>query len=68
MGISMEGSIARLSMQMSHQNTMEQAQVKMLSKTLDASEQSALSLVEDLSQITPSASAGTIGAVLDVKA
>lgn len=66
MGVSMEQSIARLSMQMAQGNAMNEISIKMLDKLLTADMQAGMELVAVMAGM-PSAGAGELGGLLDVR-
>ena len=67
MGVSMESSIARLSMNMAQGKAANDISIKMLDKMLEADLQAGMQLVSVLAGM-PVAGAGDIGGLMDVRA
>ena len=66
MGVSMESSIARLSMHMAQANAMNEVSIKMLDNLLTADMQAGMQLVSVLAGM-PAPGAGEIGGLMDIR-
>lgn len=66
MASGIEASIASLSMNMAQSNVKSQASVRMLSKVLDATEQNAANMINQLSKAVPPANINSLGGLLDI--